>query len=625
VTVPPLEEAGSDVGVTVSMVETGAAAAGSTPAEARRGAVEQPAWEPGKALLDDFVVEQHLGRGGMGDVYLVRSRSTSQPFAVKRILPERLSSERSRRLFLAELRAWIDLPEHPNLAACRFFRSVEGQTVIFAEYVSGGSLDAWIRVRKLTGLKQILDVAIQIAWGLEESHVRGLVHQDVKPANVLISAEGVPKVTDFGLAKGRAVVEAVEEGGEAASADVTGAAGTPAYCSPEQAERRRLTEKTDLWSWGLTVLEMFTGPRTWSSGVAAPKVLELRLNGMAAGDRTSFAVPMPPSVADVLRRCFQREPADRWDSLAKAADALAAAYRTETGKPYPRERPASAAARSTVAEHDRRTATGVTWTDPQEWLRKAPQAAGRDPTEANRFAVRRTGSRQAQAIDDLIVYEEAQQIFIRLVASGRKDLERALAMLCIDKALVHGSAGDMPGAVAQYGQAIEIRERLVYQEGQRELANDLAKCYLNKAVSLWALGDNWGAVALYEKAIEIRERLVNQEGRRELAHDLARCYMNKGLSVGDLGDSRGELALYEQAIEIRRRLVHQEGRRELAGDLAWLRLYWANAANKLGRHDEAVRAAGEAAHVLQAEIDRTGRADLQGVLDWAKTDLADLL
>jgi len=135
-------------------------------------------WSVGQGILDDYVVERELGAGGMGKVYLLRSRSTGQPFAVKRAF---LRNEDSRRNFLAELRTWIDLPEHPHLVACRFFRTVGDEVVIFAEFVEGGSLADWIRDRRLKGLEHIPDVAIQFAWGLHAAHELGLVHQDVKP------------------------------------------------------------------------------------------------------------------------------------------------------------------------------------------------------------------------------------------------------------------------------------------------------------------------------------------------------------------------------------------------------------------------------------------------------------
>src|SRR5262249_58345974 len=139
-----------------------------------------------------------------------------------------------------------------------FFRTIGAEELIFAEFVAGGALADWIHARKLTRLEQILDVAIQFAWGLHAAHERGLIHRDVKPGNVLLTHDGVVKVTDFGLS------QALEGSG----------AMTPAYCSPEQANRQRLTRATDTWSWGLSVLEMFTGELTWGHGTAAPDALE---------------------------------------------------------------------------------------------------------------------------------------------------------------------------------------------------------------------------------------------------------------------------------------------------------------------------------------------------------------
>src|SRR5262249_27049430 len=104
---------------------------------AAAGAVEVAV---GPVLLHDYQVARPLGQGGMGTVYLARSRSDGKRFAVKTILETRLGDETSRRRFLGELRIWIDLPAHPHLAACRFFRTVGGQIAIFAEYVEGGSL-----------------------------------------------------------------------------------------------------------------------------------------------------------------------------------------------------------------------------------------------------------------------------------------------------------------------------------------------------------------------------------------------------------------------------------------------------------------------------------------------------
>ena len=130
---------------------------------------------------------------------------------------------------------------------------------------------------------------------------------------------------------------------------------TPGYCSPEQAHRQPLSRKTDIWSWGVAVLEMFTGEVTWRSGVAAPGVLQAYLKG-----RPKVELPaMPNGVVEVLQKCFRSDPAERWASLAEVAEALQRAYRQAVGKEHPRPMPAAPHhARQIIAAHDRRTGDG---------------------------------------------------------------------------------------------------------------------------------------------------------------------------------------------------------------------------------------------------------------------------
>ena len=291
-------------------------------------------WAHGQELLDDFVVERMLGEGGMGKVYLLRSRSIGSRFAVKRA---KGFKEADRRNFLAELQTWIDLPEHANLVPCRFFRTMGDEVLIFAEYVEGGSLKEWIASRKLyeggarQALERMLDVAIQFAWGLHCLHELGLVHQDVKPGNVLMGTDGKtalqgvqPRVTDYGLARARAAAGETLSGDPSRSILVSSGGGTPAYWSPEQAAGLPLTRKTDIWSWGVSVLEMFTGEVTWMSGQGAAEVIEQRLR---QGGYDEAIPAMPDCLSELLRQCFREKPLERPTSLGQAADRLKAIYR----------------------------------------------------------------------------------------------------------------------------------------------------------------------------------------------------------------------------------------------------------------------------------------------------------
>jgi len=212
---------------------------------------------------------------------------------------------------------------------------VEGVPRVFAEYVDGGSLQEAIRDRRLGGADAILDVAIQFAWGLHYAHEQGLVHRDVKPGNLMLTADRVAKVTDFGLARAR-VAPMVEGSGEGDHTTMApgGTGGTPAYMSPEQWAGQALTRGTDVWSWALCVLEMFVGGRVWKMGPAAPFALEQCV--ASPGDMT---VPLPPAVADLLHRCLDTDVGRRPRTLAEAAEALVAAYPQLAGRAYARSTP----------------------------------------------------------------------------------------------------------------------------------------------------------------------------------------------------------------------------------------------------------------------------------------------
>ena len=289
----------------------------------------------------------------MGLVYRARHLGWDTDLAVKCPRPELFASAADQERFVAEAEAWVSLGLHPNICACHYVRVLGGIPRVFAEYVEGGSLREWIDDGRLyagrgsQATARILDLAIQTAWGLHHAHERGLVHQDVKPANVLIAvgADGTltAKVTDFGLARARASV-APTLGSDAAA--VAGAPGvsvlvpsgglTRAYASPEQTEGRPLGRRSDIFSFAASVLELFTGGVVWMFGPAAGEALAaIRTEGL--GDDRLPA--LPSDLADLLARCLEMEPSQRPASLTVVADELVEIYRRAIGEEYPRPRP----------------------------------------------------------------------------------------------------------------------------------------------------------------------------------------------------------------------------------------------------------------------------------------------
>ena len=310
-------------------------------------------WRVGDVIDGRYEVLAVLGAGGMGVVHRVWHGGWGVDLAVKSPRFDLVRRADDWRQFVDEAEVWVSLGLHPNVCGCHYVRVLGGVPRVFAEYVAGGSLAEWIVDRRLysgersAGLARVLDLAIQMAWGLEHAHTHGLVHQDVKPANVLIdvAADGglTAKLTDFGLTKARAVAAAYDA---AATGSVPVGVGgmTAAYASPEQARLVEYPEYdtagvgrgTDIYSFAVSVLEMFTGGVTWSSGPYA---------GTALADAARDP-EFPAEVVALLERCLRDEAEDRPRSMAEVAAELAGIYRHVVGEEYPRARPVSADLRS---------------------------------------------------------------------------------------------------------------------------------------------------------------------------------------------------------------------------------------------------------------------------------------
>ncbi|OHB72477.1 MAG: hypothetical protein A2V70_14405 [Planctomycetes bacterium RBG_13_63_9] len=179
-----------------------------TPSAAKAGASAEEdvplEWNPGDVILDLYEVMGVLGEGGMGKVYKVHHRGWNLDLAVKCPKPDKFATNAQKETFERECETWIDLGLHPHIVSCYYVRRLGEVPRVFAEYVEGGSLKDWIEDRRLyedgpeEALKRILDIAIQLAWGLQYAHEHGLIHQDVKPANVMMTSDGTAKVTGGG-------------------------------------------------------------------------------------------------------------------------------------------------------------------------------------------------------------------------------------------------------------------------------------------------------------------------------------------------------------------------------------------------------------------------------------------
>lgn len=224
---------------------------------------------PGDVLISTYIVQSEAIHGGMGSVWRVSHMNWNTDLAMKRPQPLFFAEagESRKNEFIAECEHWINLGLHPNIVSCYYVREIGGVPTIFSEWMDGGSLKDAIQSGRLydgteTEIQaRILDVAIQTARGLNYSHEQGLIHQDVKPGNVLLTGKWDAKVADFGLAKAQSQLN---DGGKPLSTGYT-----LAYCPKEQSEGAEAAAWMDVYAWALTVLEMYAGCRQWKTGAEA--------------------------------------------------------------------------------------------------------------------------------------------------------------------------------------------------------------------------------------------------------------------------------------------------------------------------------------------------------------------
>lgn len=354
-------QAGAQASMSANMLAGGAV----DQAALRQAAQAVPfEWKPGDVILDLYEVrkvvegfgdnarEKDFHEGGFGRVYKVWHRTWLREMAVKSPRASVFTTQEQKDAFSRECETWVNLGLHAHIAACHYVRELGTAPRVFSEYATAGTLEDWIRSKKLyvddkrAVLARILDVSIQFAWGLHYAHERGVIHQDVKPLNALMWDDGTLKVTDFGLAGARQKSGIADTAGGTRSIMVSTGGMTPSHSSPEQAAGRKLDRRTDIWSWAVSVLEIFQGEVTWQSGSVAAEALEAYIEDSTSSNhqlefrnQQSLIPAMPEGVAELLRVCFQKNPGDRPRTLHDCATVLCKQYQSATGQPYPRAEP----------------------------------------------------------------------------------------------------------------------------------------------------------------------------------------------------------------------------------------------------------------------------------------------
>jgi serine/threonine protein kinase/peroxiredoxin len=288
---------------------------GLCPGERRLG---EPALDASRELgpgrvLGPYRIEAELGGGSFGTVFRARDLTLDREVALKVLRP---GGPVPASALLAEARAAAAV-SHPNVCIIHAVDSSLGAPMIVMEYVDGRPLSQLLGEGPAPP-EQAAALGRQIALGIAAAHAHGVVHGDLKPANVLVTATGTVKVVDFGLARRSAAPTQGDETGLWDSNPAGGISGTPAYMAPEQARGEPATPASDVFSLGVMLYELLAGRRAR----AADNVLEL-LHRIDKEDLTRRLDQIPVPFGDVLRLALAVAPEERRITMAQIAERLA--------------------------------------------------------------------------------------------------------------------------------------------------------------------------------------------------------------------------------------------------------------------------------------------------------------
>ncbi len=270
-----------------------------------------------------YKVVSLLGAGGMGEVYRAVDSRLNRTVAIKR-LPSHLSLRPDlRKRFEREARTISNL-NHPHICTLYDIGQQDGFDFLVMEYLDGQTLAERLKTGSLS-LAQVLQYSAQISDALAQAHRQGVVHRDLKPGNIMLTARGA-KLLDFGLAKLEAEPQApgltstVALAAEGKSLTAEGIIlGTLEYMAPEQLEGREVDARTDIFSLGTVIYEMATGRKAFTGGSKASVIVAILTT--QPPPVTSFQPLTPPELEHVVQRCLRKEPAERWQSAARSHSA----------------------------------------------------------------------------------------------------------------------------------------------------------------------------------------------------------------------------------------------------------------------------------------------------------------
>ncbi|MHC4422175.1 MAG: serine/threonine-protein kinase [Planctomycetota bacterium] len=265
-------------------------------------------FEPGARLGERYRIVALLGTGGMGEVYRADDLELGQSVALK-FLPERVAADPSwLRRFRNEVRTARQVA-HPNVCRIYDIGEEDGHVFLSMEYIDGEDLAGVLRRLGRPSREKAIEISRQICLGLAAAHENGVLHRDLKPANIMIDGRGSARITDFGLAGFLDDLEQAEA-----------RAGTPAYMAPEQLTHGKVSVRSDIYTLGLILYELFTGKCVFETNDI--EELKRKHTSGSVSTPSSITEEIDPAVERVIMRCLEEQPEQRPQSVYQVLAAL---------------------------------------------------------------------------------------------------------------------------------------------------------------------------------------------------------------------------------------------------------------------------------------------------------------
>ncbi|HKT58769.1 MAG TPA: protein kinase [Gemmatimonadales bacterium] len=498
------------------------------------------------ALRERYALEHELGRGGMATVYLARDLKHERLVALKVLRPELAASLGAER-FLREIRIAARL-QHPHILPIfdsgEAPGSADGPRLWYTmPYVEGPSLRDRLQEQGPLPVDEAVRITREVALALDHAHRRGVVHRDIKPENILLS-DSQALVTDFGIARGGDAA-----GGGTALTQTGMALGTPLYMSPEQASGDAAGPRSDLYSLGCTLFELLTGVPPFTGDT--PQAVAVKRFTQPAPSVRAARPEVPLELARIVARALERDPADRFASLAEFAAALEARA----------ERPAASPERRSIAVLPFVTLSA-------------------DP-ETEYF-----GDAMAEEILNALAKVTALRVASRTSSFAFKGRNEDIAEI----ARKLRTSTVLEGSVRRAGNRIRVTAKLIDAEEGFHLWSDR---YDRELDDVFAIQDE-----IASRIVEALQVVLTEQERRAMPVDRADVrayeYYLRGRQLAHQvrrDGYEGALRMYQRAVEIDPGYARAYA--GMADCYAWIHMYYESSEAMARRADEASRRALE--------------------------------